>query len=483
MSTDDSLSQSSVSTSVRPMEALEEEQCIQAGLLEIFPNNGGKNTALNKMQFRKLWSVIQGTLNREQQGDLDDLFDTLDVNGDDSLTVDEVQNFLVARDMSELPQCETWRQKIRVLAMEHESDALDVKKAPTQSARDAIFAIFVYKCVILVASIFTVLLLIVDADPSHYTTNSISGTDFTRVMDGFVVTLFTFDVIIKAIAWDPLFRVGIISDIACILPFYVTLIRGNNDDLQALRSFRILYVLKIPTYTRVFNIGKSRIPPLHIAVFKGAKQLFKAFTVLCCLLSISSASMFFAELSNTSYDTSVQRWRRHEDSDYDDAGEVIQFQSIPDAMWWSIVTMTTVGYGDYIPVTGTGKIIAGITMLCGLIFVGFVSNILTGSFAESQFTSTVAARNEALRAKFRNALIKIEHKGLAKFHNEEQESTPPWVEDFKNIMLDRVKMLRNRIQELEAKLEQKEMLAEKDDPAIDPFENIARFPKDPQTKG
>ena len=50
-------------------------------------------------------------------------------------------------------------------------------------------------------------------------------------------------------------------------------------------------------------------------------------------------------------------------------------------------------------------------------------------------------------------------------------------------MFDRVKMLRNRIQVLEAKLEQKEMLAEKDDPPIDPFENIARFPKDPQTKG
>eukprot|EP01060_Flectonema_neradi_P003324 TRINITY_DN12135_c2_g2_i1.p1 TRINITY_DN12135_c2_g2~~TRINITY_DN12135_c2_g2_i1.p1 ORF type:complete len:497 (+),score=82.10 TRINITY_DN12135_c2_g2_i1:179-1492(+) len=427
---------------------------------------------LNKVQFRKLWSVIQGTLNREQQGDLDDLFDTLDVNGDDSLSMEEVQKFLVTKNLSELPPCDTLVQKIRVLAMEHDSDALDIKKTSSPTARDMIFAIFVYKIVMLIASVLSVVLLIIDAHPDYYTDASVSGTDFTRVMDGFVVTLFTLDVVMKAIAWEPLFRLGIVTDIACVLPFYVTLIRGTNDDLQALRSFRIFYVLKVPTYTRVFHIGKNRIPPLHIAVLKGFKQFCKAFSVLCCLLSISSACMFFAELHDASYDVSVKKWRRLADSGSPDAGELIQFQSIPDAMWWSMVTMTTVGYGDYIPVTSAGKVVAGITMLCGLIFVGFVSNTLTGAFAESQITSTVAARNEALRLKFRSALLRIEHKGLENFHNEEEEQIPPWVDDFKRMVLQQMSTLHDRIIELEAKLADKENTNKGHD---DPFENVARL--------
>ncbi len=52
------------------------------------------------------------------------------------------------------------------------------------------------------------------------------------------------------------------------------------------------------------------------------------------------------------------------------------FTSVPQAMWWSIVTLTTVGYGDMYPITIVGRLIASVTMLCGLALFGMLMNII-----------------------------------------------------------------------------------------------------------
>lgn len=52
------------------------------------------------------------------------------------------------------------------------------------------------------------------------------------------------------------------------------------------------------------------------------------------------------------------------------------FTSVPQAMWWSIVTLTTVGYGDMYPMTIVGRLVAAITMLCGLALFGMLMNII-----------------------------------------------------------------------------------------------------------
>ncbi len=68
------------------------------------------------------------------------------------------------------------------------------------------------------------------------------------------------------------------------------------------------------------------------------------------------------------------------------------FTSIPDGMWWAMVTMTTVGYGDLVPVTAIGKIIASLTMFSGLVFLALlvavmgrtVQTVLFGSPLDSE---------------------------------------------------------------------------------------------------
>ncbi|MFO1039048.1 MAG: cyclic nucleotide-gated ion channel [Geminicoccaceae bacterium] len=58
------------------------------------------------------------------------------------------------------------------------------------------------------------------------------------------------------------------------------------------------------------------------------------------------------------------------------------FSSIPSALWWSIVTLTTTGYGDRIPVTTSGQILAGIVMICGIAGFALWAGILATGFAE-----------------------------------------------------------------------------------------------------
>ena len=75
------------------------------------------------------------------------------------------------------------------------------------------------------------------------------------------------------------------------------------------------------------------------------------------------------------------------------------FGSIPQAMWWTVVTLTTVGYGDIVPHTVAGKFIATLTALMGVCVVA----LLTGIVATG-FTNQVAMRRHQLEAEISSAL-------------------------------------------------------------------------------
>lgn len=65
--------------------------------------------------------------------------------------------------------------------------------------------------------------------------------------------------------------------------------------------------------------------------------------------------------------------------------------NLGDAIWWAIVTMTTVGYGDVYPVTGEGRIAAGILMILGIAFFSFLTATLTASIASDEAPATTEA--------------------------------------------------------------------------------------------
>ena len=191
---------------------------------------------------------------------------------------------------------------------------------------------------------------------------------------------------IRRVKWRLVVReVEFYIDLVSILPYYIILIVGsstkNASPLVAVRTLRLLRLLRI---LRILRLGKSglhgKIPELGAALYKSIMSLIFLVFLIIIATTIAATFMFYAELDQTHFDNTHLQWRRDHDSEYIDAGALIQFQSIPDSLWWGIVTLTTVGYGDFFPTTVAGKIIASLTMLCGLIVIGYPITILTGTF-------------------------------------------------------------------------------------------------------
>ena len=59
------------------------------------------------------------------------------------------------------------------------------------------------------------------------------------------------------------------------------------------------------------------------------------------------------------------------------------FGSIPRAMWWAVETLTTVGYGDVVPVTPLGRFLAAVTALCGIGIIALPTGMLAGAFSDA----------------------------------------------------------------------------------------------------
>ena len=188
-------------------------------------------------------------------------------------------------------------------------------------------------------------------------------------------------------------------DLLSILPFYIGLILQNDDQatggLVLLRFFRLLRILRVLKLSRR-NVGL-------LAVFEALYESSEAIALLGFLvitaLMVFSTLMFYAEQLGARFDDYSNQWIR-------DDGSISPFQSIFHTMWWCIVTMTTVGYGDDVPVTVTGKLVGGATMIAGVFVLAFPTVILSTNFQEihqakveghRQMERIFAAQREAAR--------------------------------------------------------------------------------------
>ncbi|HEY1632664.1 MAG TPA: cyclic nucleotide-gated ion channel [Rhizomicrobium sp.] len=121
-------------------------------------------------------------------------------------------------------------------------------------------------------------------------------------------------------------------------------------DLRVLRLVRLLRLLKIARYSPALST-------LAQVIVDERRALFGALLLMLCATLFAAATMHAAE-------GSVQP--RY-------------FGTIPDSMWWAITTLTTVGYGDVVPVTALGRVVAGFTMIVGLgLFALPVGIVATG---------------------------------------------------------------------------------------------------------
>ena len=146
-----------------------------------------------------------------------------------------------------------------------------------------------------------------------------------------------------------------VVDAAAILPFYIlTFAVSGSLDLRVLRVLRLAArAARLARYS-------TGIRTLAAAVSGRSQELLATVALLAVLLVLASSLIYFAE--------------NHAQPD--------KFSSVPHAMWWSIITLTTVGYGDVAPVTTTGRLIAGLIAVLGIGLFAVPAGILGSSFLE-----------------------------------------------------------------------------------------------------
>lgn len=160
-----------------------------------------------------------------------------------------------------------------------------------------------------------------------------------------------------------------IVDVLATLPYYLQFFLPGLD-LRVLRVLRFIRVFKLSHYS-------TAIEDLFEALRQEKRSFIAALYLLLIAILLTSTLTYFAE--------------HHAQPD--------KFSSIPDAMYWAIITLTTVGYGDVSPITWMGKILSIVTALMGVSTVAVLTGIVASSFANQ-----MARRRVIFEAQLRESL-------------------------------------------------------------------------------
>ncbi|MDA8743490.1 ion transporter [Rubripirellula amarantea] len=157
-----------------------------------------------------------------------------------------------------------------------------------------------------------------------------------------------------------------IIDLLSILPSYVGLFLGRSSrSFVILRSIRLLRVFRVLKLWRMMDEADE----LGTAVWRARNKIVVFLAVVLVAVTISGTLMFHIEsVAAVEFDPENVK--------------TTQFTSIPQAMYWAIVTMTTVGYGDVVPQTIVGKVIAA-----ALILLGYSLIIVPSTFVTAEIMS------------------------------------------------------------------------------------------------
>jgi voltage-gated potassium channel len=210
-----------------------------------------------------------------------------------------------------------------------------------------------FDIVLLAAILLSVLVVLLDSVPSLHA----QFEDFFLIMEWTFTLLFTLEYGLRLISLKQPHKyaksaLGII-DVLAILPTYLSLLLAGTQYLMVVRALRLLRVFRIFKMVQFLGEGRS----LALAILSSMRKisLFVFFVLL--FVVILGSVMYLVE------------------------GEENGFTSIPESIYWAIVTLTTVGYGDISPGTPLGKFIASLIMICGYGIIAVPTGIITTEMA------------------------------------------------------------------------------------------------------
>lgn len=182
------------------------------------------------------------------------------------------------------------------------------------------------------------------------------------IFEAVSVALFTIEYVLR-IATAPKIRGYIFSfhgmiDLIAILPFYLTVGFGlfAGIDLRAVRAFRLFRIFRLFKLAR-FDGAIARFAKA-VSYAKEEIMIFLFATII--LLYLSAVGIYYFE---------------HE-------VQPEKFGSIIHSLWWAIITLTTVGYGDVVPITLGGKLFTFVILVCGLGVVAVPAGIVSSALSK-----------------------------------------------------------------------------------------------------
>jgi voltage-gated potassium channel len=172
------------------------------------------------------------------------------------------------------------------------------------------------------------------------------------------VSIFTVEYILRVVVADHKLRFicsffGIV-DLLAILPFYVT----SGIDLRSIRSFRLLRLVRV---LKIVRYNKA-IQRFYRAFLIAKEELVLFLFVALMLFFLSAVGIYYCE--------------------HDAQPET--FASVFHSLWWSVATLTTVGYGDVYPVTTGGKVFTFVVLVVGLGIVSVPAGLVASALSKAR---------------------------------------------------------------------------------------------------
>ena len=203
-----------------------------------------------------------------------------------------------------------------------------------------------FECIITFFIVTNVVIIVLTSEPSL----NLQHHPVLVLFESLSIFVFSVEYIVRAIAYrrpSALLKPLMICDFIVLITFFLGMRFGY---FRLIRLLKLLSILHLPKYKEAYNLITS--------VLKREKEAFVLVLVFfIILLIIASSIMYFIEGS------------AHSD-----------FNSIPKALYWAVITCTSVGYGDVVPITALGKIFGGMTAVLGVLFYSIMTSIFASGF-------------------------------------------------------------------------------------------------------